>query len=66
MNPIILNPVELIDQTFLLIIGISVVIHFCIVVFMLFCLYKYDHSSHTEAAFIEGNLPLKFLTIIPV
>ncbi|MBF0545465.1 MAG: cytochrome c oxidase subunit II [Candidatus Riflebacteria bacterium] len=67
MYPIFLSPGDQIDQTFLFIIGVSLVILLGLVLFTLFCLYKYHHSRNSQAEYIQGNLILEITwTVIPV
>ncbi|MFZ2955390.1 MAG: cytochrome c oxidase subunit II [Candidatus Ozemobacteraceae bacterium] len=64
MYPLLLSPGDQIDQTFLLIIGVSLVIFLGLLFFTLFCLYTYHHSRNSQAEYIQGNLSLEITWII--
>ena len=66
MYPDILNPVELIDHTFLFIIGADLVILLGITLFMLYCVFRFHHSRHPEPDSTDYNLTLEIAwTVIP-
>jgi len=67
MTPQILNPVEQIDHTFLLIIGISTFMLLGITVVSIFFLFRYHHSRNPEPTPIEGNWALEIIwTVVPL
>jgi len=65
MNDII-NPLKTIDQTFVYIIGISLVVLFLITATMIFFVIKYRRSIHPDPEDIRGNWVLETAwTVIP-
>ncbi|MBF0501153.1 MAG: cytochrome c oxidase subunit II [Candidatus Riflebacteria bacterium] len=67
MIPQILNPMEQIDHTFLIIFSISAFILLGISGLSIYFLFRYHHTRNPDPDPIEGNLLLEFVwTIIPV
>ncbi len=61
------NIVDQVDQTFWLIMGISIILLALITVVMIYFVYKYNRKRHPVAENIEGNTTLEIVwTIIPV